>query len=365
MGDIAAADGAVLVRRRGRRAPAGGARRELVRRRGRAAHGAREARARSRLVVIAPGLPTWDWSEEMRDYWAAEEAAWDAGDFDLATQVNLDFWVKPEHHEEVRPQQRRAFELQSAHEEPELQWPEMAPLETLAIPTLVVVGEDDKTDFRAIAQHLAEHIPDSELAVVPAPAISSASTGRTSSTRCFSRSCPNLSLSRGQSPGLGRFCQDRVGQARPRLGRPVAEREIGEARERNVRVRVDPQERAAAAEMPERPRRVARARPMRRLRVAQLEAEPPVVRLLPAEARQHADEPGELHRARLLERLRRDARRLAQLAREHEQIVERPLHARARRAGEDGGRPSPHVREVVGNGIAARSSTSAAATSKP
>ena len=121
----------------------------------------------SRLVVVAPGLPTWDWSEEMRTYWAAEEAAWEAGDFDLATQVNLDFWVKPEHHDEVRPQQRRAIELQSAHEEPEVLWPELAPLETLAIPTLVVVGEDDKADFRAIAHHLAEHIPDSELAVVP------------------------------------------------------------------------------------------------------------------------------------------------------------------------------------------------------
>src|SRR5262249_51570975 len=100
----------------------------------------------SRLAVIAPGLPTWDWSEEMRLYWAAEEMAGDAGDFDLATQVNLDFWVKLELHEEVRPQQRRAFELQAAHEEPEVLWPEFPPLETLTIPTLVVVGEDDKPD---------------------------------------------------------------------------------------------------------------------------------------------------------------------------------------------------------------------------
>lgn len=121
----------------------------------------------SRLAVIAPGLPTWDWSEQMRSYWAAEEEAIDAGDLDRATQVNLDFWVKPEHHEEVRPQQRLALDLQSAHEEPEVLWPELAPLETLAIPTLVVVGEEDKADFRAIAHHLAEHIPGAELAVVP------------------------------------------------------------------------------------------------------------------------------------------------------------------------------------------------------
>jgi 3-oxoadipate enol-lactonase len=121
----------------------------------------------SRLVVIAPGLPTWDWSEELRNYWADEERAWEAGDYDLATQVNLDFWVLPEHHDEVRPQQRRAIELQSAHEEPDVQWPEMAPLESLAIPTLVIVGENDKADFRAIAHHLAEHIPNAEYAVVP------------------------------------------------------------------------------------------------------------------------------------------------------------------------------------------------------
>ena len=88
----------------------------------------------SRLVVIAAALPTWDWSETMRTYWSAEEAAIDGGDLDLATQVNLDFWVRPEHHEEVGPQQRRALELQSAHEEPEVLWPELAPLESLASP---------------------------------------------------------------------------------------------------------------------------------------------------------------------------------------------------------------------------------------
>jgi pimeloyl-ACP methyl ester carboxylesterase len=30
-----------------------------------------------------------------------------------------------------------------------------------------VIGEDDKPDFKAIAQHLAEQIPGAELAVVP------------------------------------------------------------------------------------------------------------------------------------------------------------------------------------------------------
>lgn len=120
----------------------------------------------SRLVLVGAGFPTWDWSQELKDYWAAEGEAVDAGDLDRATQVNLDFWVEPEHQEEVRVQQRLALELQTAHEEPEVLWPEMPPLSTLDIPTLVVVGDDDKVDFKAIAQHLAEEIPNADLAVV-------------------------------------------------------------------------------------------------------------------------------------------------------------------------------------------------------
>jgi pimeloyl-ACP methyl ester carboxylesterase len=120
-----------------------------------------------RLVLIAPGLPAWDWTEEMRGYFEAEEQAIEAGDLDAATEVNMEFWVKPEHRDEVRPQQRRALELQTAHEEPELIWPEMGSLSTLEMPTLVVIGTDDHGDFHAIAEHLANGIPNADLAIVP------------------------------------------------------------------------------------------------------------------------------------------------------------------------------------------------------
>jgi 3-oxoadipate enol-lactonase len=119
-----------------------------------------------RLVLVGAGVPAWDWTEEMRDYFSAEEAAIRAGDLDAATEVNLEFWVAPEHWDEVRPQQRRALELQTAHEEPETIWPEFPALSSLRAPTLVIVGDNDKSDFRAIAQHLAEEIPDADLAVV-------------------------------------------------------------------------------------------------------------------------------------------------------------------------------------------------------
>jgi pimeloyl-ACP methyl ester carboxylesterase len=120
-----------------------------------------------KLVLVGSGLPAWDWTVEMRDYFAAEEQAIDAGDLDAATEINLEFWVAPAHRDEVRPQQRRALELQTAHEEPEVLWPELTPLSSLEVPTLVIVGEDDKADFLAIAQHLAEEIPDADLAIVP------------------------------------------------------------------------------------------------------------------------------------------------------------------------------------------------------
>lgn len=119
-----------------------------------------------RLVLIASGVPAWDWTDELRDYFAAEEAAIEAGDLDAATEVNMEFWVAPEHRDEVRPQQRRSLELQTAHPEPEVRWPELAPLATLTMPTLVVVGDRDKADFQAISHHLADEIPGADLAVV-------------------------------------------------------------------------------------------------------------------------------------------------------------------------------------------------------
>ena len=121
----------------------------------------------SKLVLVGAGYPSWDFTEEMQAYWRAEADAIDAGDLDGATQLNLDFWVDPAFHDEVRPQQRRALELQTAHAEPELVWPELKPLKSLKMPTLVVVGANDKADFQKIAEHLAEEIPDADLAVVP------------------------------------------------------------------------------------------------------------------------------------------------------------------------------------------------------
>ena len=120
-----------------------------------------------RLVLVAAGVPDHEWSSGMKEYWQREEELAEAGDLDGATQLNLDFWVAPEHHELVRPLQRRALELQTGHEPPEVRWPEQRPLSELAMPTLVVVGDRDHSDFLAIGERIAREAPNARLEVVP------------------------------------------------------------------------------------------------------------------------------------------------------------------------------------------------------
>jgi pimeloyl-ACP methyl ester carboxylesterase len=119
-----------------------------------------------RLALVGSGFPGWEWSTEMQNHFAREEAAVERGDLDAAAELNLEFWVAPGRRDELRPQQQRSLELQTAHDEPELIWPAMPPLDTLAAPTLVVVGDEDKDDFRRIADHLASSIPGARLEVV-------------------------------------------------------------------------------------------------------------------------------------------------------------------------------------------------------
>jgi pimeloyl-ACP methyl ester carboxylesterase len=120
-----------------------------------------------RLVLVAAGVPDHEWSSDMKEYWQREEELAEAGDLDGATQLNLDFWVAPEHHELVRPQQRRALELQTGHEPPEVRWPEPRPLSELTMPTLVVVGDRDQPDFLAIGERIAREAPNARLEIVP------------------------------------------------------------------------------------------------------------------------------------------------------------------------------------------------------
>jgi pimeloyl-ACP methyl ester carboxylesterase len=135
-----------------------------------------------RLVLIAPGLPGWDWSAATRAGWDEEEAAFDRGDLDAAAEATLRLWVDgPRRSPEdvaadvraaVRTMVLRSYELQrnaeDAHEETLPGGSVSDRLPEIRCPTLVLVGDEDVSDMRAIAAHLVDSIRDARLVTIRA-----------------------------------------------------------------------------------------------------------------------------------------------------------------------------------------------------
>ncbi len=125
----------------------------------------------SGLVLASIPLPDHAWSAEFEQFGDAETAAIEAGDLDLATEVNVDFWLgsAPEPiRNAIREQQRRAFELQvGADADDSLLSADLGgQLGTLSVPTLVIDGADDVADFRLIADQLGRTIRNCERATI-------------------------------------------------------------------------------------------------------------------------------------------------------------------------------------------------------
>lgn len=120
----------------------------------------------SGLALLGSATIGHDWSAAFREYDAAEEAAFEAGDLEHAVELNLRTWVDGSREpgqvdasvrELVADMQRRIYEVQEgveAEEEPV----GIAP-ERIAAETVVAVGEHDLPDFHAIAHGLATRIP--------------------------------------------------------------------------------------------------------------------------------------------------------------------------------------------------------------
>ena len=135
-----------------------------------------------RLVLIAPGLPGWDWSDETRAGWAEEEAAYEAGDLETAAEASVRLWVDGPGRspDEVDSETRtlatamvlRSYEMQEgaweegAREAEVLETPAGDRLNEIRCPTLVLVGEHDVADMRGIAAHLAEAIEGARLVTI-------------------------------------------------------------------------------------------------------------------------------------------------------------------------------------------------------
>ena len=132
-----------------------------------------------RLVLIAPGLPGWGWSDATRAGWGAEEEAFERGDFEAAAEASLRQWidgprrapedVDPKLRSGVREMILRSYELQSGDEPEEqdvLEPPINERLGDIRCPTLVIVGDEDIADMQGIAAHLASSIDGARLATV-------------------------------------------------------------------------------------------------------------------------------------------------------------------------------------------------------
>jgi len=138
----------------------------------------------SALVLVGSGLTGHEWSQAVRDYGAAEDAAVERGDLDAAAELNVRFWVDgPQRdatqvdaavRDHVRAMQRRALDLQvpmweEAGEEPLV--PDLGDrLGEVRQPALVLVGEVDQPDIHAIAARLVAGIPAAAFATIPAAA---------------------------------------------------------------------------------------------------------------------------------------------------------------------------------------------------
>jgi pimeloyl-ACP methyl ester carboxylesterase len=132
-----------------------------------------------RLVLVAPGLPGWEWSSRMRAAWEAEEAAWQRGDLDEVAWANVRTWVDgPLRGGEAAPALRQAvFDMyrpalalqkaEGAEDSGSLDPPASGRLGEVRAPTLVVVGELDQPEMMDIGRRLAAEIPDARLAAMP------------------------------------------------------------------------------------------------------------------------------------------------------------------------------------------------------
>ena len=126
------------------------------------------------LVLVAPGLASTDWSEEMQAGFAEEEALVEAGDLAGAAEQQARMWLAADAEPSVRELTAamtiRSYEQQLPVDgEVRAQWPDPSAdgrLEEIGVPTLVVVGSADKPELHDVAARLARELPDARLETI-------------------------------------------------------------------------------------------------------------------------------------------------------------------------------------------------------
>ncbi|NUT55087.1 MAG: alpha/beta hydrolase [Thermoleophilia bacterium] len=130
----------------------------------------------ARLVLVAPGLASTEWSEESQAGFAAEEELLERGDLDGAARQQAAMWLAPDAAADVR-ELTEAMTVRSYEQQLPVDgqvrgvWPEVSAetrLAELDVPTLVVVGDADLPELHALAERIAGALPDAKLQTIPA-----------------------------------------------------------------------------------------------------------------------------------------------------------------------------------------------------
>ena len=132
-----------------------------------------------RLVLVASGAAGWDWADQLKADWEAEEAAWQRLDLDEVAWANVRTWIDgpvrggeapAELRQAVFDMYRPALALQAvegAMDSESLEPPSSSRLGEVSAQTLVVVGELDQPDMMKIGELQAASIPNARLVMMP------------------------------------------------------------------------------------------------------------------------------------------------------------------------------------------------------
>ena len=134
------------------------------------------------LVLIAPSVGGDTPSDDVRQFFAQEDALLEQGDLDGAAELNVRMWVdgpyrtpeqvNPRVRVRVREMQRHAFTIVEPEgmEERPLTPPAIARLSEVTLPVLVLVGDQDIPSKVKLAEQLEQAIPHARRVVIPGAA---------------------------------------------------------------------------------------------------------------------------------------------------------------------------------------------------
>ena len=130
------------------------------------------------LVLVAPDVGGTQPSEQIRHFFQEEDALFEKGDLQGATELNLRFWVdglqrtpdqvNPTVRQRVYDMQYLAFTIPipEGADEQELQPPAITRLAEVRVPTLIIVGDLDLPEKLALTEQLVAGIPDARREII-------------------------------------------------------------------------------------------------------------------------------------------------------------------------------------------------------